>query len=136
MYKYLFFDLDGTIVEPSKGIVNSILYSLEKLNYGNVNPADLLKFIGPPLEYSYMSFLGFSEEKADEAVRTKADAIVCTASGTDIVVKDSSDDNFRNLKLFGKTEQPTTSGKQLINNTAKSQTVNGITFTVNEDNLS
>ena len=69
MYKYLFFDLDGTIVEPSKGIVNSILYSLEKLNYGNVNPADLLKVIGPPLEYSYMSFLGFSEEKADEAVK-------------------------------------------------------------------
>ena len=31
MYKYLFFDLDGTIVEPSKGIVNSILYALDKL---------------------------------------------------------------------------------------------------------
>ena len=69
MYKYLFFDLDGTIVEPSKGIVNSILYALDKLEEKDVNPNDLLKFIGPPLEYSFMNFLGFSEQKADEAVR-------------------------------------------------------------------
>lgn len=69
MYKYLFFDLDGTIVEPSKGIVNSILYALDKLEVKDVNPNDLLKFIGPPLEYSFMNFLGFSEQKADEAVR-------------------------------------------------------------------
>ena len=63
MYKYLFFDLDGTIVEPSKGIVNSILYALDKLEVKDVNPNDLLKFIGPPLEYSFMNFLGFSEQK-------------------------------------------------------------------------
>ena len=72
-------------------------------------------------------------QKADEAVRTKADAIVCTASGVDIVTKDSSDDNLRNLKLFGKTEQQTTTGKNLLENTATSQTINGVTFTVNKD---
>ena len=72
-------------------------------------------------------------QKADEAVRTKADAIVCTASGVDIVTKDSSDDNFRNLKLFGKTEQQSTTGKNLLENTLVSGTENGITYTVNED---
>lgn len=64
-------------------------------------------------------------QKADEAVRTKADAIVCTASGSNIVVNDSSNDYLRNLKLFGKTEQSTTSGKQLLDiDTAKINYIN------------
>lgn len=43
--------------------------------------------------------------RADEAVRTKADAIVCSVSGVNPIAKDSSNDYLRNLKLFGKTTQ-------------------------------
>ena len=50
---------------------------------------------------------------ADEAVRTKADAIVCEASGESVVLKDSSNDHIRELRLFGKSKQATTTGAQL-----------------------
>lgn len=51
---------------------------------------------------------------ADEAVRSKGDAIVCEAAGESIILKDSSNDHIRGLKLFGKSEQFTTTGKNLF----------------------
>ena len=50
---------------------------------------------------------------ANEAVRTKADGIVCETEGEVITIVDSSDDYIRGLKLYGKTTQATTSGKNL-----------------------
>lgn len=54
-----------------------------------------------------------TNDMADEAVRIKADAIVCEASGESIVLKDSSNDHIRGLKLYGKTTQFATTGAQL-----------------------
>lgn len=51
---------------------------------------------------------------ARESVRTKADAIVGTAKGTTISVSDSSDDHLRGLRVFGKTTQASTTGKNLL----------------------
>lgn len=51
----------------------------------------------------------------DNADRTKADAIICSAKGDIIQVSDSSDDYLRGLKIFGKTTQLTTTGKNLLN---------------------
>lgn len=51
---------------------------------------------------------------ADEAVRFKGDAIVCESAGESIVLTDSSDDYIRGLKLFGKSTQVTTTGKNLL----------------------
>lgn len=51
---------------------------------------------------------------AKESVRTKADAIVGTVEGDVIVVSDSSDDHLRNLRVFGKTTQVSTTGKNLF----------------------
>jgi hypothetical protein len=70
---------------------------------------------------------------AEEAVRSKADAISCSAEGDAIVVADASDDHIRGLKVFGKTTQFTTTGKNLLKNTAWTQGGAGITFTVNDD---
>ena len=69
----------------------------------------------------------------DNADRTKADAIICSAQGETISVADSSDDYIRALKIFGKTTQVSTTGIQLLNNTNTTLTTNGITFTSNED---
>ena len=33
MYRYAFFDLDGTLTDSSEGIINSIKYALEKNGY-------------------------------------------------------------------------------------------------------
>jgi hypothetical protein len=54
-------------------------------------------------------------EAAQEGIRTKADAIVCTAEGNAIAVSDSSDDHLRGLRVFGKTTQISTTGTQLFN---------------------
>lgn len=68
-YKYLFFDLDGTLTDPAEGITNSIIYSLNKFNIEVNDRTSLYKFIGPPLVDSYMKFYGFDEKKAWTAVQ-------------------------------------------------------------------
>jgi phosphoglycolate phosphatase len=47
--KYLIFDLDGTLTDSSKGIINSIHYALDQLNVPKPSFRDTQKFIGPPL---------------------------------------------------------------------------------------
>ena len=72
---------------------------------------------------------------ADEGVRTKADAIICSAEGETIILHDSSDDYVRGLKILGKTTQIKTTGVQKLPYpyTQGSRTTNGITYTVNND---
>lgn len=72
-------------------------------------------------------------DMAEEGVRTKADAIVGTAEGTSIAVGDSSNDHIRNLRMFGKSTQTSTTGKNLFHITAKTKTINGVTFTIRDD---
>ena len=68
MYDYLFFDLDGTIMDSAPGIYASVRYALSK--YGlEADERTLQTFVGPPLDDSFMREFGFSKEKADEAVR-------------------------------------------------------------------
>lgn len=42
---------------------------------------------------------------AEEALRTKADGVVCEAEGEIVTLSDSSDDYLRGLKVYGKTTQ-------------------------------
>ena len=63
-YKYILFDLDGTITESGPGIMNSVEYALNKMNR-EVGERDILKkFIGPPLTESMEKYYGMSEEEA------------------------------------------------------------------------
>ena len=67
-YKYILFDLDGTLTDPQEGITKSVAYALR--HYGIEPPPleELFPFIGPPLADSFMEFYGFDKEKAAEAV--------------------------------------------------------------------
>ncbi|AZV55436.1 HAD family hydrolase [Clostridium sp. AWRP] len=68
-YKYILFDLDGTITESKEGITKSVQYALKKFGI-IVESLDLLeKFIGPPLKYSFSEYYGFDENKSLEAVQ-------------------------------------------------------------------
>lgn len=69
----------------------------------------------------------------DNADRTKADAIICSTQGDTIAVTDSSDDYIRGLRIFGKSTQVSTTGKQLININQPTKHSNGITFVPNPD---
>ena len=55
---------------------------------------------------------------ADEALRKKANVIEETAAGKAILVNDSADAYLLGLNLYGKTTQVTTTGKNLLNDTA------------------
>lgn len=68
MYKYIFFDLDGTLTDPGEGITKSVEYALNKYGIQVEDRTSLYKFIGPPLNDSFSEFYGFDEEKAIEAV--------------------------------------------------------------------
>lgn len=66
---------------------------------------------------------------AEEAMRTKADAIVLETEGSVITVDDSSDDYLQNLKICGKTTQVKTTGKNLLPASLLGAVVrNGITY--------
>ncbi len=66
-YKYIFFDLDGTLTDPKEGIVNCVKYALEYYGINETDERKLMNFIGPPLVWSFANFYGFDEEKAREA---------------------------------------------------------------------
>ncbi len=66
-YKYIIFDLDGTITEPFKGISGGIIHALNKFGVEVPDNNTLRKFIGPPLRDSFRDFCGFTAEQAEEA---------------------------------------------------------------------
>ena len=68
MYKYLLFDLDGTLTESGPGIINAARFALEHYGINGWTDEELRRFIGPPLKDSFMRFCGFDEEKAIEAI--------------------------------------------------------------------
>lgn len=51
-------DLDGTLIDPSAGLIGSIQYALERLGRPVPAAADLLWMIGPPLRTSFPKLLG------------------------------------------------------------------------------
>lgn len=90
------------------------------------------------------------EKAADE--NNLASSIICEAEGTAIGITDASNRTLKGLNVYGNTTQSgtptpenpidldsvvnptvTINGKNLLNNTATTQTVNGVTFTVNAD---
>lgn len=68
-YKYCLFDLDGTLTDPAIGITNSVMHALEKYDIHVEDRSELYPFIGPPLDYSFKTFYGFSDEDAVQAIK-------------------------------------------------------------------
>lgn len=68
-YEYSLFDLDGTLTDPAIGITNSVMYALRKFDIEVKDRSELYPFIGPPLDYSFMTFFGFTKEQADLAIK-------------------------------------------------------------------
>ncbi len=68
MYKYVLFDLDGTLTDPGIGITNGVMYALKKFGIEVSDRTELYKFIGPPLLESFMKYYGLSEEDSRQAI--------------------------------------------------------------------
>ncbi|MCD8012496.1 MAG: HAD hydrolase-like protein [Lachnospiraceae bacterium] len=67
-YKYILFDLDGTLTESAPGIINAVLYALKKNGIEETDRGKLMAFIGPPLYDSFQKYYGMTPEQADHMV--------------------------------------------------------------------
>ncbi len=68
MYKYILFDLDGTLLNTYKGVSNGVKHTLNFYGLPIPEEKELRKYLGPPLRDSFTRFAGFSEEKINEAI--------------------------------------------------------------------
>lgn len=67
-FKYILFDLDGTLIDSALGIKNSFKYALKKMNIDIPSDEVLTTFVGPPLEASF-KVVGVSDENIKNAVQ-------------------------------------------------------------------
>ena len=65
-YRNIFFDLDGTIVDSTRGIVDSMNYALNKLGYNSAPDSEIIKLIGAPLEVIFQHLLSIDDPKIEE----------------------------------------------------------------------
>ncbi len=67
MYKYILFDLDGTLTDSQEGIINCFIYALKAC--GIEEKADNLKrVLGPPLSASFSEFYNMNSEQVEYAI--------------------------------------------------------------------
>lgn len=67
-WKYLFFDLDGTLTDPMQGITRAVQYALRNFGIEADDLTALCPFIGPPLRNSFREFYDMSDADAEVAV--------------------------------------------------------------------
>ncbi len=68
-YDVVLWDFDGTLVDTSEGIFESLGIAFARMGQPVPELPILRKFIGPPMLYSFQTFLDFSAEQAEEGVR-------------------------------------------------------------------
>ena len=66
---WILFDLDGTLTRSEEGIWNCARHAAKEMGFPEPDAATLRKFIGPPLIYSFRTYMGMTEEQAEEAQR-------------------------------------------------------------------
>ena len=66
-FRYLFFDLDGTLTDSKEGIINCVKHAMDTM--GLDMPERPERFLGPPLYDSFAEYCGLDSEQVIEAVR-------------------------------------------------------------------
>lgn len=67
MKKTILFDLDGTLTDSGEGIINCVIYALERFGLPVPSRDALRYFVGPPLHESFIK-QGVPADRAEEAV--------------------------------------------------------------------
>jgi Predicted phosphatases len=65
----ILFDLDGTIADSAPGITATLAHMFEALELPVPAPAELLRYVGPPILDAFRDFAGFSPEKSAHALK-------------------------------------------------------------------
>ena len=69
MIKNVIFDLDGTLLDTSRGILESVRYTVNTLGLKPLSEEEATAFIGPPLRQSFVRICGCTDEEAQKATR-------------------------------------------------------------------
>lgn len=64
----VFWDLDGTLIDPWEGISQSVRFALAVLGHRPLEAAALARFVGPPLAESFARETGWGAERCRRAV--------------------------------------------------------------------
>lgn len=64
-YEYIFFDLDGTLTDPSEGIYNSVYHALSRMSRPRPSLDTMPAFIGPPLVEGFAAVCGMTEAEGE-----------------------------------------------------------------------
>ena len=117
-------DADIHVTAEEKALVETIEDKVDKTSIATTLSSESTndEVVGAKLAYDELQKVS-SETKEQFA----------TASGESITVNDSVDGKIRDLKLYGKSEQKQYSGKNLLNSTLETTTINGVTCTNNGD---
>lgn len=70
MSKTIIFDLDGTLIDATEGIVSSVQYLIKKHNLKPISKETLLTFVGPPIQESLKKTYNVTEEEAQTLANT------------------------------------------------------------------
>ena len=69
MFKYVLFDLDGTLTDSGEGITRAVQYALHEQGIEEPDLHRLDSFVGPPLDVSFKSRYGMNDEQMLRAVK-------------------------------------------------------------------
>ena len=73
MFKCVVFDVDGTLLDTSEGILSAVRYTVEKFGLEPLAEETIKSFIGPPIQNSFKAIYGFEDKIISEMAATFRD---------------------------------------------------------------
>jgi phosphoglycolate phosphatase len=93
----LIFDLDGTLVDSSSGVIEAVNYALMRTGQAQRSPETIRKYIGYPLESMFSDFTDIPYQELLEHFRVKARETVVPAT----TALDGADEALERLHRLG-----------------------------------
>jgi 2-phosphoglycolate phosphatase len=95
--RYLVFDLDGTLIDSSEGVIEAVNYSLRMMHQPEQPPERIKRFIGFPLSSMYPHFTDAPVSELHRHFQTRAAETIVAST----VLLDGVDDTLRALNRVG-----------------------------------